>query len=291
VSKWRRPIFHKRWILGFVAATLAAAPATQPLPPRASAAHPNYTFDPVDPKWYVSVLYLDIEHDRGILPTDPEPKDKCFIDCNYADDDHSPAHKEIIFYPSGKLFIETDLHVHGVDMIVRGDTYTRALKEDGTVIYFDHFHDGKCVEGFSILPDGTKQQVIDGAGSLTQPTPRGDAQRRFFGDGGEELSHIEGKNVFLHHKGGWLHITEKGSEELTLYNSQTREQDEWDRSARGVVSHGSDAALPQDQLKARYLQLRADFFSHLKQCADKGHFTFKDMGIEQYAAAPAAAGG
>src|SRR4029079_3020787 len=83
-----------------------AAPATQPLPPRASASHPNYSCDEVDPKWFVSVLYLDTEHDRGILPTDPDPKDKFFVDCNYSKDEHSVALKEIVYYPPGRACAE-----------------------------------------------------------------------------------------------------------------------------------------------------------------------------------------
>ena len=271
----------KRFVL-ILTLLIGAAPATQPLPPRASASHPNYAFDEVDPKWFVSVLYLDIEHDRGILPSDPDPKDKCFIDCNYSKDEHSVPLKEIVFYPSSRVFSELDNHMHGVDMIARGDSYSRAFREDGKIVYFDHFHDGKCVEGFSIAPDGTREQVIGGSGTLTPLTPRGPAPRRFFGDGGEELIHVEGKEIFLHHgKGSW-HREAGGAESLTFYDPQTNQRDEWDRSSKGDVSHTSTDQTSPDELKRRYLQLRSAFFAHLKECADAGHFTLKDMNVEQY---------
>lgn len=47
-------------------------------------ARPDHAFDPIDPKWHASKLYLDIAHDRGILPTDPDPKDGCYLLVNFS---------------------------------------------------------------------------------------------------------------------------------------------------------------------------------------------------------------
>lgn len=106
--------------------------------------------------------------------------------------------KEIEYNPSGKVFTETDNHAHSIGFGLKGDTYTRAFREDGkTICYFDHFQDGRCIEGFSVNAGGREERVVGGRGTLTRPSDRGRPTRRFLGDGGRELMHAEPDFVYL----------------------------------------------------------------------------------------------
>ncbi len=251
----------------------------------ASAPVPTHTFDAIDPKWFASKLYLDTEHDRGILPTDPDPKDKCFLLVNYSVDEHSPSVKEIEFYPSGKIFRETDLHTHSIGFDLKGDSYSRVLREDGTVIYFDHFHDGRCIEGFSIDRKGKKETVTNDGGTLTEPDDHGKDTRRFFGDGGRELIHREGDDIYLNDSWGSWHRKPSGDEELSKVDPISRSAEQWSRSKDGNVTspRRDHENASQQSLKSEFARLRKEFFAHLEQSAKAGGFSLRELGVEQFA--------
>jgi hypothetical protein len=269
------------WIAILLAAAVGAATS--------QTARPEHAFDPIDPKWHANKLYLDIAHDRGILPSDPDPKAGCYLLVNFSVDENSVAVKEIEYYPSGKVFTETDNHSHSIGFQLQGDTYTRAFREDGkTICYFDHFHDGRCVEGFSVGADGREERVVNGGGTLTRPSDRGKPTRRFFGDGGRELMHAETDFVFLNDAWGSWRRAADGNEELSRRIADRPVGEQWSHAADGKVTgpRGDDATESQEQLRKQYLDYRRQFFAHLQHMASDAGFSLADMGVDRYANGP-----
>ena len=263
------------------------------LPPAASPLHPNYSFTPIDPAWKSEKRLLEPGTGREIKA--PSDLKSAFSQISYRTTDSPLTGKVVCYFPSGRLFQEMDSTMRNAP-IPLGEVHTRAFRDDGSMQYYVHYKDGKCLEGFSIAPDGTAQRVKDGRGSLTEPTELGNRARRWFANGGKTIAHLHGlagggDQVWL--TDDWGEWTHASGESLAKRKGEMGWGDQWSLAADGTVTPEYRSAPPppgpkpsQAELRQRFLAQRQEFFAHFAATAKSAGFTLEELGVAHFAAGP-----
>lgn len=151
-------------------ATLPTADMLAPLPPAESKLHPGHRFDTIDPQANLETTFIQPDEKGGhwIAAQFADAK-ACYVEAAYRLGTSNTALKRVTYYPSGKVFAERDCHATYIDMLPpKGDEWERRFAEDGTIVFYAHWHDDHCVDGFS-RDDGHEERVDAGKGSLTRP--------------------------------------------------------------------------------------------------------------------------
>jgi hypothetical protein len=262
------------------------------LPPGASPLHPNYSFASINPAWKFerAVIVPPSGPDR-----DSKEHERRFTEIRYRPTDSPLTSKVVCYFPSGRVFEETDSTMRN-GPIQLGELHSRAFREDGTMQYYAHWKDGKCLEGFSIGPDGKTERVKDGRGSLTASGELGLRSRSWFANGGRTIAQIHQltantDQIWL--IDDWGQWTRASGESLAKRKGEMGWGEQWTLGADGVVTpeYRSEPPPPgpkpsQDELRKRFLARRQEFFAHFTATAKAAGFTLEELGVAKFANGP-----
>jgi hypothetical protein len=275
------------WSIGLVLSVGAAAGArAAELPPAASPLHPNYSFARVDPGW---------KYEKSLIAPPGLDRARPFTEYRYRPAGSALTSKDLCFFPSGRLFEETDSSVRNGPLPL-GEAHRRAFREDGTMQYYSHWKDGKCLEGFSIAADGSTERVKGGRGSLTEPSDLGLRSRRWFANGGQTIVHVHGlaggkEQIWLNDD--WGQWTRASGESLAQRKGEMGWGEQWSLSADGTVTQEFRSEPPppgpkpaQDELRKRFLARRQEFFTHFGATVKSAGFTLEELGVAVFVAGP-----